>query len=82
MVNERLVEDVRQYAADNEKKPLTKTQFRAAIRGDNAAIDAAVQKLVGTDEDFHAIGGAKRGTVRYVWDSELDATAGLPASAK
>jgi KaiC/GvpD/RAD55 family RecA-like ATPase len=33
----RILEDVRQYAADNEKEPITLTKFRSAVTGDSSA---------------------------------------------
>jgi KaiC/GvpD/RAD55 family RecA-like ATPase len=77
LLNERLVDDLRQFAADNEKQPLTKTQIRGAVKGDNNAIDSAINWLVQNDADFYAMGGEKRGTVRYEWNSEREPVADL-----
>jgi hypothetical protein len=78
MQNERLVSEVRTYAADNEKQPLTKTTIREHVSGRGVNVDAAVEWLVANDNDFHAISSSTaRGTMRYVFDSEREPS-GLP----
>jgi hypothetical protein len=81
MLNERIIDDVRQYAADNEKHPLTKTAIREQVKGDNNSIDTAITWLVQHDGDFHADATGRGGTLRYVWDSERETPTDLLEAA-
>lgn len=72
-VQGRVAEDVRQYAADNPGKKITKTELREKVTGRATTIDAAVDYLVAQEsEPLYAVGGTSGGTVRYVWDPNKD----------
>jgi hypothetical protein len=72
-VDEHVVEEVRQFAADNPGKQLTQSDLRKEIKAGRPKVDAAIKWLVKLpSEPFDVIGGTNGGTVRYVWGGEKE----------